>query len=161
MQLVATNEMAVRLYHDSDLKSIISIESQSFAEPWSLGDFKAILESPHIKIFTAIRNDRVAGYTVLDVGHGVIDLINIAVHPKYRRAKIGVELVNKVLDCLTDNISLISAVTMETNIAAQLFFSHCGFVASEVIRNAYTTNDLSAYRMVFRHGWPRNSVSGD
>lgn len=80
-----------------DIPEVHAIETASFTKPWSETLFLNEILNPLCSPMIARKNGRVAGYLcsslVLDEGH----ILDLAVHPSYRRQGIGRRLVSSAL----------------------------------------------------------------
>jgi ribosomal-protein-alanine N-acetyltransferase len=85
--------------HLDDLPDLLFIESSSFVQPWSKGDFLSELGKSLPSIFVA-RGDLespVLGYICFWEVADEIQMLNLAVHPEYRRQGVGRTLLTFLL----------------------------------------------------------------
>ncbi len=79
---------------------VAELETLCFRDPWSERSIASELENKLALWLVALDGDTVAGYigsqTVIDE----TDMMNVAVHPSYRRKGIAGELVNALVDAL-------------------------------------------------------------
>jgi len=88
---------------------IAALEALCFSDPWSENSIRGELGNPLSLWLVAEENDTVVGYVGSQTVLGWTDMMNIAVHPDYRRRGIGegliLELVNQLKnagnECLT------------------------------------------------------------
>ena len=77
-------------------------------------------------------------------------VLNFAVDPEFRRQTVGAQLVETLVDKLTQQrLQEILIEVRETNLAAQLFFKKQGFKATLVLHNHYDDTTEDAYVMRF------------
>lgn len=151
----AARSIHIRWLIRRDLDRVLAIERASFAAPWNIGDFYAILK--HRTVTGIVAEDAmsglVVGYAVFDLRPDRIELINLAVAPDYRLRWIGTQLVRRLHDRLRGRRNLIRARVSERNLGAQLFFRVRGFVATGIEREPYGEPDHDAYVMDFTIPW--------
>lgn len=133
------------------LPEVVRIESQSFGNAWNEEQFLAMGDRIGCDKFVAISGGHVVGYLFCDLHRDFMRIINIAVHPEFRRQGIGVALVQKLINRLsTGTRSRISLEVRETNLVAQQFFRAIGFRASVTLKNFYNDTTDDAYLMTYR-----------
>lgn len=152
---IATNPIRIRWLIRRDLDRVLQIERASFAAPWNIGDFYAVLKHRTVTGIAAEAESSglVVGYAVYDMRPDRIELINLAVAPDYRLRWIGKQLVRWLIDRLQGRRNLIRARVSERNLGAQLFFRYQGFVATGIEREPYGEPDHDAYVMDFTIPW--------
>ena len=152
---IATNPIHIRWLIRRDLDRVLAIERASFAAPWNIGDFYAVLKHRTVAgiVAEAAMSGLVVGYAVFDLRPDRIELINLAVAPDYRLRWIGKQLVRRLSDRLRGRRNLIRARVSERNLGAQLFFRDQGFVATGIEREPYGEPDHDAYVMDFTIPW--------
>ena len=125
------------------LSEIISIENQSFDDPWSFYQFEKDLEFNKTSgNWVYLINRKVVGYVfgliILDEYH----ITNIAVHPKFLRQKIGTKLMQYIITyLLSNNISIILLEVSSNNISAQKYYKSIGFIAVGIRKKYYKNGD--------------------
>ena len=149
----AARSIHIRWLIRRDLDRVLAIERASFAAPWNIGDFYAVLKSRTTIGVVAESSGLVVGYAVYDMRPDRIELINLAVAPDYRLRWIGKQLVRRLIDRLRGRRNLIRARVSERNLGAQLFFRDQGFVATGIEREPYGEPDHDAYVMDFTIPW--------
>jgi ribosomal-protein-alanine N-acetyltransferase len=108
---------------------VIAIETQCFPTPWSKKLFEKELELENT-IYLVVREEgKVVGYVglqkVLNEGH----ITNLAVHPKYRRRKIGITLAKKVMQKAKEaGVNHFILEVRASNKEAQNLYEKLGFV---------------------------------
>ena len=136
-----------------DVPQVLSIESKSFEFPWTEEDFIAMLRQPKCLGMVAERNGKVVGYMLYRIAESEIIVHNFAVCPTQRRKGVGQQMINKLLRklrCFSNDPNMhrrISVAVRESNLAAQLFFKACDFVATSVLHDFYTESGEDAYVM--------------
>lgn len=133
-----------------DVEEFLHIERESYAEPWTEDDLRACLRRRNCIGMVAVHDDRVVGYMVYELEKRSLRLINLAVGPWARRVGVGTQMIEKLVNKLSQQRrTSISLEVRETNLQAQLFFRRMGFVAVGVLPGWYEANGETAYRMQF------------
>ena len=116
-------ELTIRELKESDIPSVVEIENISFTTPWSeILFFNEIYKQRSIAK-VALIDKKVIGYIcanfVADEGH----ILNLAVHPDFRRKGIAKTLVENILEELkeTDCRFLYLEVRASNNAARELY----------------------------------------
>ncbi|MBE6924149.1 MAG: ribosomal-protein-alanine N-acetyltransferase [Ruminococcaceae bacterium] len=117
---------------------VAALEALCFADPWSEKSITSELENPLSLWLVALEGDVVTGYigsqTVLDES----DMMNVAVHPDFRRRGIAEALVMALSDRLKEKGSV--KLTLEvraSNEPAKALYEKLGFVQVGRRRNYY------------------------
>ena len=87
---------------------VAALEAVCFRDPWSERSVASELDNPLSLWLVALDGERVAGYIGSQSVMGESDMMNVAVHPDYRRRGIAEELI----------LALVEAVKAELD-------SHC------------------------------------
>ncbi len=121
-----------------DRPEVLAIEAASFATPWDEGDFIRALRDRNVVGFVAESDGVVVGLVVYHMGRASITIVNLAVHPGYRRRGVGRQLVARLAGKLSSYRRTHLDVTVrERNLRAQLFYSACGLRAVQSLRGHY------------------------
>ena len=113
---------------ESHVEAIAELEKMCFRDPWSANSIASELHNPLSDWFVAVDNGTVCGYvgsqSVLDGS----DMMNIAVHPDYRKQGIGYALIERLITALKEKnvISLCLEVRVSNESAIGLY-SKMGF----------------------------------
>jgi len=133
-----------------DLDQIMAIEKVSFPTAWPRQVFEIELKSP--RSFTRVSKigDKVIGYvvawTVYDEGH----ILNIAVHPEFRRMGIGEELMTDCLDYFSKRRSKYALLEVRvSNIGAIKMYEKLGFKSIGNRRGYYNDTGEDAIVMMY------------
>ncbi len=131
--------------HD-DIDEVIKIEAVSFPCPWSRSQFEKELQNPLSHSFTArldkSNNKTLAGYIIIWLVAEEAHVLNIAVHPDFKKKGIGKKIIQFVLDFLTERYT--RAVYLEvrhSNIAAQKLYEGFGFSQIGIRKNYYDNRE--------------------
>ena len=129
--------MKIVLMEEGHVPQVAELEKLCFSDPWSERSVASELTNPLSLWLVALDGDLVAGYvgsqTVLDE----TDMMNIAVHPDFRRRGVAGSLVRSLVEALKDRGS--HQLTLEvraSNGPARRLYETLGF--SQVgLRKAY------------------------
>ncbi|MBE6941665.1 MAG: ribosomal-protein-alanine N-acetyltransferase [Ruminococcaceae bacterium] len=107
---------------------IAEIEKLCFSDPWSENSVASELNNPLSLWLVALDGATVAGYvgsqSVLDGA----DMMNIAVHPDYRRRGIAWELVTGLADALAEKgVKSLALEVRQSNAPAIALYEQLGF----------------------------------
>ncbi len=123
---------------DIHVPQIAKLETVCFSDPWSEKSVASELANPLSLWLVAMDGDTVAGYIGSQAVEGEADVMNIAVHPDYRRRGIARELVNRLVAALGElgNYSLALEVR-QSNAPAIALYEALGFHQVGVRPNYY------------------------
>ncbi len=120
------------------VSQIAELEKICFADPWDEGSITYELTNKLSHWLVALEGETVVGYigsqTVIDE----TDMMNVAVHPDYRRRGIAEKLVNALISDLKDRGS--HCLTLEvraSNEGAKALYEKLGFQHIGTRRNYY------------------------
>lgn len=130
--------MVVRKMTLQDVSQVYQISYDCFSEPWSLESIKKEVDNTVAEYLVAESTEGVIGYAglwhVLDEG----EIINIAVAPKWRRNKIGEQLLKNLIKKAKDYaLEVIHLEVRESNNAARALYEKFGFYEIAKRKNYY------------------------
>lgn len=131
---------------------VAQLEKQCFSMPWSENAIAGELTNPLSLWMVAVDNGRVAGYVGSQSVMGEADMMNLAVHPEYRRQGVGSTLVQRLVAMLSDN--KVGSLTLEvraSNEGAIALYSGLGFMQVGRRPNYYTNPREDA--LILRMEW--------
>ncbi len=131
------------------MPEVAELETLCFAEPWSEGALRLLLEKGGFGV-VALRDGRVAAYGgmtyVLDEG----TVTNIAVHPEYRRQGFGYAVTEGLLKGAWERgLRTVFLEVRESNSAAKSLYEAFGFRTCGLRKNFYRKPVESALQMVW------------
>ena len=121
-------------------------------EAWSLNSVTSELNNPLSLWLVAVEEDRVAGYVGSQSVCGESDMMNIAVHPDFRRQGLAEQLVDHLVAALKEkgNVSLTLEVRA-SNAPAIALYEKTGF--SEVGRRKNYYRNPKEDALILRKEW--------
>ena len=130
--------MRIERMTDAHVAAIAEIERLCFNDPWSERSIASELNNRLSLWLVALEGDRVAGYVGSQSVLGETDMMNIAVHPDYRRQGIAEALVVSLVEALKEkgNHSLMLEVRI-SNEPARKLYEKLGFTQVGLRKNYY------------------------
>jgi len=116
---------------EEDINQVLEIENLSFLDPWTRRMYLAEIRERNDSYFVVAKyRERIIGYggfwLVVDEAH----LVNLAVHPNFRRQGAGKQIMQYLL-YLAKQLGAKRATleVRESNLGAQEFYSNFGFIS--------------------------------
>lgn len=136
-----------------DIAEVLDIAAKSFPSPWGEEDFLERLRQHNCIGLIAEIGEKVVAFFVYELEAKHIHLMNMAVHPSYRRRGIGRLCIQKLASkLLSHRRTRITAILPESNLSAHLFLRACDFRAIQVQRGYDQQTQEDAYHFQFRLG---------
>lgn len=110
----------------TEIDAVISIEQVSFTDPFSRDMFESELSQEAARIFVAKKGDKIVGYIDFWVVLDEVHLINLAVHPDYRRRGIAKALFLFMLN-FVPKARFVYLEVRPSNNSAKMFYEKMGF----------------------------------
>lgn len=131
-------EILIRRMNEEDVPSVVAIEKTSFSLPWSETSFLNEIRKQHAISRVAVLNDTVVGYicaeSVMDEGH----ILNLGIHPQYRKKGIATALVENILEDLKVRACRFLYLEVRaSNFAAKKLYRSFGFALVGTRKNYY------------------------
>jgi ribosomal-protein-alanine N-acetyltransferase len=118
----------IREMQRDDIAHVLTIETRSFAAPWTKGLFEETLSSPIYANFVMERENATIGYIILYVVADEAHIMNLAVHPDHRRKGYGARLISHAIGYCAKGLVLECFLEVrEGNIGAQKLYREYGF----------------------------------
>lgn len=112
----------------ADIPGLREVEVLSQPSPWSDLVFERELEVPHSSFWVVDESERIAGFLVFWVVYDEVHILNLAVHPDFRRRGVANSLLAALMKEAQEND--MTSVTLEvraSNAAAQALYAGFGF----------------------------------
>lgn len=84
----------IRLARRSDIRAMLEIEGLSFSCPWGEEALEECIEGPLCRTWSAVLDGRTAGYVSAMMHDGGVHIVNLAVHPDFRRMGLATALLD-------------------------------------------------------------------
>ena len=144
--------MMITTMNATHVSQVAELEKLCFSDPWSEKSVASELNNPLSLWLVALEGERLAGYvgsqTVLDE----TDMMNIAVHPDYRRCGVARQLVEELVAGLKRRGS--RCLTLEvraSNDPARKLYEKLGFQQIGLRKNYYRNPREDA--LILRKEW--------
>jgi ribosomal-protein-alanine N-acetyltransferase len=86
-----------------DISSVMKLEKAMFPDPWSPAAFKEQIEGEGWGAIVAECDGQIIGYACYYIVSGESHLTNIGVDPKYRRKSVAKQLLDNILQVVTES----------------------------------------------------------
>jgi [ribosomal protein S18]-alanine N-acetyltransferase len=145
------SEILIRKMMASDIPHVLKIEQVSFSTPWSETAFFNEVYRPYSLSKIAALEGNIIGYIcanyVIDEGH----ILNLAVHPDFRRSRVGTQLIEDLLEEMKKaDCRYIYLEVRLSNIDARKFYECFGFKVIGTRKNYYVSPNEDAIIMMHR-----------
>ncbi len=142
-------EILIRRMEEEDVPSVAAIEKTSFSLPWSETSFLNEIHKQRAISKVAVLDDTVVGYicaeSVMDEGH----ILNLGIHPQYRKKGIATALVENILEDLKLRAcSFLYLEVRASNFAAKRLYKSFGFTIVGTRKNYYVAPNEDAVIMM-------------
>lgn len=134
------------------VSEVAELEKLCFSDPWSEKSVTSELDNELALWLVAVEDSRVAGYVGSQTVAGETDMMNIAVHPDFRRRGIAEQLVEALIVQLQEKES--RCLTLEvraSNDAAQALYEKLGF--SQIGRRPRYYRNPKEDALILRKEW--------
>ncbi|MBI3757291.1 MAG: ribosomal protein S18-alanine N-acetyltransferase [Deltaproteobacteria bacterium] len=136
------NEVVLRPLAEADLPVVLMIEGSSFSSPWTQAAFVHELQSPHSCLTIAERAGAVLGYLCCWYVADEVQILNVAVHPNYRRQGVAERLLRYALDIGQQNGAQSANLEVRrSNLPAIQLYKKFGFREAAVRRGYYADGE--------------------
>lgn len=125
------------------LPEVIAIERASHLHPWTEEEFRRFAQQQGCIFRVALVHGEVAGFMVYLLHDHKIELVNLAVAPKWRLSGIASAMAGHLKRKLSPTRSKIVTVVRETNLPAQLFLKKQGFRGEATLHEYFDQGSLS------------------
>ena len=144
--------MMIVKMNEGHVKAVAELEKISFSDPWSENSVASELRNKLALWLVAEDEGRVAGYIGSQTCGDESDVMNVAVHPDFRRRGIAEALVNSLVEELKAIES--RCLTLEvraSNVPAISLYEKLGFVEVGKRKNYYRNPKEDA--LIMRKEW--------
>jgi len=144
--------MRILEMNETHVSEIADLEKICFSDPWSVRSIASELGNPLAYWLVAEMDDKVVGYVGSQTVLGETDMMNVAVHPDYRRRGIAEKLVLALVEGLKEQGS--HCLTLEvraSNLPAITLYEKLGF--SEIGRRKNYYRNPKEDALILRKEW--------
>ena len=144
--------MEIRKMTDVHVSQVAELEKLCFSDPWSEKSVASELTNPLSLWLVALDGTVVAGYIGSQSVGDEADMMNVAVHPDYRRQGIARELVVGLVEALSKNeVRSLALEVRASNAPAIALYEQLGFLQVGVRPNYYRNPRENA--IIMRKEW--------
>lgn len=144
----ATTKLVLRPFLASDLPAVLEIERSSSPSPWKGEFFLNESRYQYSRVLVAEMDGILAGYLCRWLVTDEIQILNLAVHPQYRRRGIGRALLWEIFtEALQRDARSVSLEVRTSNTAAIALYEEFGF-HQVAVRHRYYGDGEDALLMV-------------
>jgi ribosomal-protein-alanine N-acetyltransferase len=124
--------------YPTDIPEVVNIERTIFTTPWSETSFLQEINNLYSIKKVAVLNNTTIGYVcanhILNESH----ILNLAVHPEFRRCGIATKLVKEVLKELKEKgCDFVYLEVRGSNLSAKKFYEKLGFIIVALRKDYY------------------------
>ena len=120
------------------VSQIADLERLCFNDPWSENSIASELNNKLSHWLVALDGEKVIGYVGSQTVLGETDMMNIAVHPDYRKRGIATELIQELINALNErNSHSLMLEVRESNDPAKELYLKMGFELVGIRKNYY------------------------
>ena len=145
------DKLTIRDMQEDDLSEILAIEQTSFSTPYPKEYFFNELYKKHSLSKVALFDGHVIGYICADYHHHEAQILNLAIHPDFRRRGAATILMTHVMRTLKKKgCVFLYLVVRASTTGAQKFYERLGFKVEAVRKKYYSDPDEDALQMIGR-----------
>jgi len=134
---------------EDDIPSVLGIEEISFAAPWSEKDFLNELYNKSALTKVAAFEDNIIGYICINYHLHESQILNLAVHPDFRRRGVATILMDNAIGELKKRGCVFVYLKVRlSNAGAQKFYELLGFEVKSIRKKYYDNPDEDALVMM-------------
>ena len=131
-----------------DIPALVALERLCFSVPWSAKQYETVIGNEPFHLFGIREGQEIVGYLTLFAAAWEMEILNIAVHPSWRRQGHGQRMLSHVLHlCRKMGIKRGYLEVRRSNIPAQSLYTAFGFEEVGVRRRYYPDNREDAIIM--------------
>ena len=144
--------MTITKMTEAHIGQIAELEKICFNDPWSENSIASELNNRLSCWLVAIEDGKVIGYLGSQTVLGETDMMNIAVHPDYRKNGIASNLIGELISTLMEQGShSLMLEVRESNEPAKSLYLKLGFDVVGVRKNYYRNPKENA--LILRKEW--------
>ncbi len=122
--------MEILRMNESHVAQVAELEEICFSDPWSEKSVASELQNPLSLWLVAMEGERVAGYIGSQSVEGEADMMNVAVHPDFRRQGVAQTLITELVEALKNKgIHCLSLEVRASNESAIALYEKLDFLS--------------------------------
>lgn len=138
--------------NETHVAPIAELEKICFSDPWSESSIASELSNPLSCWLVAVEGEKVAGYIGSQTVMGETDMMNVAVHPDFRRQGVAKALILALVDALKERGShWLMLEVRQSNAPARALYAKLGFAEVGRRKNYYRNPKEDA--LILRKEW--------
>ena len=141
------------IFSEKDIEGIFEISNLSFNLPWSMESIKSEINNPLAKYIVAKdkETNKVLGFIGIWIILGEGDITNIAVHPNFRKLRIGEKLLSSMITlCESLDCNIINLEVRSSNLPAISLYKKFNFLEIGLRKGYYEDNKEDAILMQYQ-----------
>jgi ribosomal-protein-alanine N-acetyltransferase len=144
-------KLIIRDIQKDDIPAILKIEQVSFTTPWSEQDFLYEIYKKNVLSKVAVFWGNIIGYICVNHLAHESHILNLAVHPDFRRQGVATILMEEAIGELKKSRCAFMYLKVRvSNTGAQGFYELLGFKAEGIRKKYYVNPDEDALIMMLR-----------
>lgn len=144
-------KLTIRNMREDDIPAVLKIEHISFGTRWSRQSFLNAMYNKYSFLKVALFEENIIGYICADYLHHEARILNLAVHPDFRRRGVATMLLNDIKSSLKNKGCVFLYLKVrESDTGAQQFYERLGFKIETVRKKYYGNPDEDALQMMGR-----------
>ena len=138
--MIVVKEISYREMGVEDIPSVVEIEKESFATPWTTEAFEhELTKNDHANYVVAVYEGEVIGHCGMWIVVDECHITNVAVRKHLRGNGIGEALMKESIAlCIEKEVRLMTLEVRMSNITAQNLYRKLGFQDGGIRKNYYT-----------------------
>lgn len=130
--------MIIERMNESHVAAVAALEKLCFADPWSENSIASELKNALALWLVAVEDGNLCGYVGSQSVMGESDMMNVAVHPNFRRKGIGEALVDALSEELkAQGNTCLTLEVRASNSPAIALYEKLGFIQVGLRKNYY------------------------
>jgi ribosomal-protein-alanine N-acetyltransferase len=145
------HKLIIRDMQEDDISAILEIEQISFSTPWSKESFLNEIYKKYAFSKVAVFEENIIGYICANYLYHESHILNLAVHPDFRRRGVATILMNEAIRELKEKGCVFMYLEVRiSNTGAHRFYERFGFKTETIRKKYYGNPDEDALLMMGR-----------
>lgn len=144
--------MEILRMNENHIAAVAELEKLCFCDPWSENSIASELKNPLSLWLVAVEGENLCGYIGSQSVMDEADMMNVAVHPDFRRQGVGQRLVDSLVSALKERkVQSLALEVRVSNESAVALYKKLGFATVGCRPNYYRHPKEDAY--IMRKEW--------